>query len=309
MTNPTPDAREQAIRQRLNGRGECYVCGEQQYGRAHLGCTERNGLNADLQALFVEHADLVSSLRQQLQHQTALAEAHRQDSDTIDQLEAEGETIRDGWQAVKELRQQLATYKTLASVGAWHDECRPNRQQAAETIAKQQAENDKLADAITELRQQLRAQQEHIDKIALQAAREQRRLEKEIEAWRTNLARMADLMKSKDVDHGILRDKATAENVAIRQQVETLTQERDEARENVRLIDLDLGVAIREATAMEVSRDAALEALREHGRHKPSCGYNQRVSPDGDLTEAGDACSCGLWATLSTAERRSGDQL
>ena len=46
-------------------------------------------------------------------------------------------------------------YKALASVGTWHKDCRPNRHMAAETIQKQQATIDKLADTISELQARL----------------------------------------------------------------------------------------------------------------------------------------------------------
>lgn len=42
--------------------------------------------------------------------------------------------------------------RTLAKIGTWHNECRPNRQQATKELAKSQAIIDKLADTITELR-------------------------------------------------------------------------------------------------------------------------------------------------------------
>lgn len=51
-----------------------------------------------------------------------------------------------------EAQQEIARLTTLAGIGTWHAECRPNRQQAAETIAKQQTENNKLADKIASLR-------------------------------------------------------------------------------------------------------------------------------------------------------------
>jgi hypothetical protein len=50
------------------------------------------------------------------------------------------------------LKAERDEYKALASIGKWHDECRPNRHMAAETIQKQQAVIDKLADTITQLR-------------------------------------------------------------------------------------------------------------------------------------------------------------
>lgn len=59
---------------------------------------------------------------------------------------------RDGLAA---MQVQRDNYKTLAGIGVWHADCRPNRHQAAETIQKQQAENDKLADEISRLRDRI----------------------------------------------------------------------------------------------------------------------------------------------------------
>lgn len=46
-------------------------------------------------------------------------------------------------------------YQTLAAIGTWHRECRPNREMAARELQKSQAIIDKLADTITELRREL----------------------------------------------------------------------------------------------------------------------------------------------------------
>lgn len=43
------------------------------------------------------------------------------------------------------------TYRTLAAIGAWHKDCRPNREMAAREIQKSQAVINKLADTITAL--------------------------------------------------------------------------------------------------------------------------------------------------------------
>lgn len=59
--------------------------------------------------------------------------------------------IRNLEQALEERTRELKEWKTLAGVGTWHADCRPNRLMAAETIAKQQATIDKLADTITSL--------------------------------------------------------------------------------------------------------------------------------------------------------------
>jgi hypothetical protein len=48
------------------------------------------------------------------------------------------------------LQEELATYKTLAKVGRWHNDCRPNRVQAARAIENQQSVIGKMADAVSE---------------------------------------------------------------------------------------------------------------------------------------------------------------
>ncbi len=48
-------------------------------------------------------------------------------------------------------------YRTLAGIGTWHKECRPNREMAARELAKSQIVIDKLADRITELESALQA--------------------------------------------------------------------------------------------------------------------------------------------------------
>jgi hypothetical protein len=47
--------------------------------------------------------------------------------------------------------------RTLAQVGTWHNECRPNRHMAARELAKSQAVINKLADRISELEAHLNA--------------------------------------------------------------------------------------------------------------------------------------------------------
>jgi hypothetical protein len=54
---------------------------------------------------------------------------------------------------VAALRKERDEYRTLAKVGQWHDDCRPNRQQAAREIKKQQAVINKMADAVAEANQ------------------------------------------------------------------------------------------------------------------------------------------------------------
>lgn len=49
---------------RLSGRGACYVCGVQQWGSPHFGCTTRYGLNDDLQALLRRLEDLETQLEE-----------------------------------------------------------------------------------------------------------------------------------------------------------------------------------------------------------------------------------------------------
>jgi hypothetical protein len=61
-------------------------------------------------------------------------------SSTIDRLTAE----------LAEARKERDTYRTLAGIGAWHKECRPNREMAARELQKSQAVIDKLADTISE---------------------------------------------------------------------------------------------------------------------------------------------------------------
>lgn len=43
------------------------------------------------------------------------------------------------------------TYRTLAAIGTWHNDCRPNRHMAARELEKSQAVIDKLADTISAL--------------------------------------------------------------------------------------------------------------------------------------------------------------
>jgi predicted transcriptional regulator len=45
--------------------------------------------------------------------------------------------------------------RTLAQIGTWHNECRPNREMAARELAKSQEVIDKLADRISELEARL----------------------------------------------------------------------------------------------------------------------------------------------------------
>lgn len=52
----------------------------------------------------------------------------------------------DGKQATPENR-------TDRCIGAWHDDCRPNRHQAADEIRKSQARIDQLADTVKALRE------------------------------------------------------------------------------------------------------------------------------------------------------------
>jgi hypothetical protein len=52
--------------------------------------------------------------------------------------------------AVDGLLNDRDDYKTLARVGRWHNECRPNRNQAAQTIRDMQATIDRMADAVSE---------------------------------------------------------------------------------------------------------------------------------------------------------------
>lgn len=56
------------------------------------------------------------------------------------------------------LAQARDEYRTLAKIGTWHNDCRPNRQQAVREIEKSQAVINKLADRISELEAQVAAQ-------------------------------------------------------------------------------------------------------------------------------------------------------
>jgi chromosome segregation ATPase len=58
-------------------------------------------------------------------------------------------------QARQEAEQQRDQYRTLAAIGVWHADCRPNRAMAARELAKSQAVIDKLADTISSLRVEL----------------------------------------------------------------------------------------------------------------------------------------------------------
>lgn len=47
------------------------------------------------------------------------------------------------------VQQERDEYRTLAAIGVWHEDCRPNRHMAARELAKSQAVIDKLADTIS----------------------------------------------------------------------------------------------------------------------------------------------------------------
>lgn len=57
--------------------------------------------------------------------------------------------------AIETLKEERATYKTLAQIGTWHPDCRPNRAMAARELEKSQAVINKLADTISELRAEI----------------------------------------------------------------------------------------------------------------------------------------------------------
>lgn len=67
---------------------------------------------------------------------------------------AANELLREELQSLRaqlaEREQELQTYKTLAKVGTWHNDCRPNRLMAARELDKRQAVIDKMADAVSE---------------------------------------------------------------------------------------------------------------------------------------------------------------
>lgn len=52
---------------------------------------------------------------------------------------------------IARLKQEIRELRTLANIGTWHEDCRPNRHQAAREIEKSQEIINKLADRITEL--------------------------------------------------------------------------------------------------------------------------------------------------------------
>lgn len=60
---------------------------------------------------------------------------------------------REGAQAraLREAQEEIARLKTLANIGTWHNECRPNREMAARELQKSQTVIDKLADQISTL--------------------------------------------------------------------------------------------------------------------------------------------------------------
>ena len=60
-------------------------------------------------------------------------------------------------QRVRALEAERDEYRTLAGVGKWHDDCRPNRHMAAREIAKGQEVINKLADEIAALRARVAA--------------------------------------------------------------------------------------------------------------------------------------------------------
>lgn len=55
---------------------------------------------------------------------------------------------------LEQVTQERDQYKTLASVGEWHNGCRPNRTMAVESIQKLQQSLDQMADAILEVRRE-----------------------------------------------------------------------------------------------------------------------------------------------------------
>lgn len=66
---------------------------------------------------------------------------------------------------VQRLTDERNKYRTLANIGAWHEDCRPNREMAARVIGNQQQANNKLADTISELRAQLAESQQTIARL------------------------------------------------------------------------------------------------------------------------------------------------
>jgi hypothetical protein len=78
-------------------------------------------------------------------------------------------------QTIQKLTEERNTYKTLAGIGAWHNDCRPNRQQAARELQKSQAIIDKLADRITALEADLAAARQDCDTMRQCSAAEAHR--------------------------------------------------------------------------------------------------------------------------------------
>jgi len=103
-------------------------CGGEYPG--HGSCRDRT--------LIKTAADALSVLQQRVE----------QLEQQVRELEDNREFSRQGLEAAERERDE---FKTLANIGIWHDDCRPNRHMAARELAKSQAIIDKLADTVSTL--------------------------------------------------------------------------------------------------------------------------------------------------------------
>lgn len=67
-------------------------------------------------------------------------------------MHAVNRLLGEKYNEIAKLKQERDDCKTLAGIGVWHKDCRPNRQTAAREIAKSQTVINRLADEITRLR-------------------------------------------------------------------------------------------------------------------------------------------------------------
>jgi hypothetical protein len=117
-------------------------------------------------------------------------------------------------------------------------------------------------------------------------------------------AQLADGLHTGDDD---LLDALTSARVAI----ESISDGDDDTAEAVQHA-LDVLTEADEIRVRELCRSPSLksqcagllDALRDFGRHSPSCAMNARVGMDGEWSLQGDHCSCGLFAAIARAEDR-----
>ena len=79
------------------------------------------------------------------------------------------------------------------------------------------------------------------------------------------------------------------------------------ARQHNRIAELRACLAASQAEVerLREERDSWRKALRDFGRHRPSCGLNRRFDAAGNVIGFGTECDCGLFAAL--AEPRKGE--